>query len=361
MPTAFLYHRVYDALKARIASGELAPGAKLPGEKELTSAFSVSVITVKKAMNLLVEEGLVARIPGRGTFVREGGEATFARAELPLVGVIFEHVTSAFGLTMLYEMDRLLLAAGWRMVHRFSYCDRAHESDEIRFLLDLGAAGLIIMPSHGPNYNPDVLKLVLQGFPVILVDKKLDGIDVPSVRTDNRAAMRFLALYLAKSGKKHIGLLTTAIGNASSTAERRQGFRDALREAGLPEAPECVLPSVSAPESDESYQGTVARLAQYLSLHQSALDAIVCSEYDIVPKLLRAARMIGLDLTGRIEVCCVDEDSEAPMGCTFAHMKQDEKAIARRAVELLLQRLGPGPNEPATDELIPAIFFEKRG
>ncbi|MEA5069182.1 MAG: GntR family transcriptional regulator [Christensenellaceae bacterium] len=361
MSTAFLYHRVYNALKARIASGELKPGGKLPGEKELTDAFSVSGITVKKALNMLAEQGLVVRIPGRGTFVRDQDAAASAQAKPQLVGVILEHVASPFGLTMMYELDRLLGQAGLRMVVRFSYCDRARETEEIAFLRTLGVRGLIVMPSHGQNYNPEILKLVLNGFPMILIDKKLDGIDVPSVRTDNPAALRDLVMHLARSGRRRIGLIATAEGNATSTVERRRGFRQGLREAGLADGPECALPFERAPETPEVYEDAVRRIAQYLVRYQAELDAIVCTEYSIVPKLVRAAADLKLELTKRVEVCSVDEDDMAPAGYTFTHMKQDEAAIAERAVALLLERLNAPAHGPAQDVLVPAVFHQKRG
>lgn len=361
MATAFLYHRVYDALKARIASGELPPGGKLPSEKELTDAFSVSGITVKKALNMLAEQGLVARIPGRGTFVRDQEAAASARAKPRLVGVILEHVASPFGLTMMYELDRLLTQAGDRMIVRFSYCDRARETEEIAFLRSLGVRGLIVMPSHGQNYNPEILKLVLSEFPMILIDKKLDGIDVPSVRTDNQAALRDLVAYLARSGRRRIGLIATVEGNATSTVERRRGFRQGLREAGLADGPECVLPFERAPETPEGYEDAARRIEQYLARYQAELDAVVCTEYSILPKVVRAAAALDLDLTKRIEVCSVDGDDLAPAGYTFTHMKQDEVAIAERAAALLLERMNVGAHGSAQDVLVPAVFHPRRG
>jgi GntR family transcriptional regulator len=57
-----------DAL-AELATRELGPGAAIPSERELMTAYDVSRATVRKAIDSLVAEGLLQRIPAKGTFV----------------------------------------------------------------------------------------------------------------------------------------------------------------------------------------------------------------------------------------------------------------------------------------------------
>jgi len=64
------YVRVADDVAARIASGELAPGARLRAERDLAEHYGVAYGTMRKAMAVLRERGLIETIHGRGTFVR---------------------------------------------------------------------------------------------------------------------------------------------------------------------------------------------------------------------------------------------------------------------------------------------------
>jgi GntR family transcriptional regulator len=64
-----LYFRVAETLKGRIDSRRYPPGEIIPSEKELARQFAVSTITIKKALQLLVDEGLVVRRRGIGTIV----------------------------------------------------------------------------------------------------------------------------------------------------------------------------------------------------------------------------------------------------------------------------------------------------
>ena len=61
--------RLRDDLADRIARQELAPGAQLPTERVLSERYGVSRVTVRRALALLADDGIVQAVQGRGTFV----------------------------------------------------------------------------------------------------------------------------------------------------------------------------------------------------------------------------------------------------------------------------------------------------
>jgi GntR family transcriptional regulator len=65
------YITVYATIRDWIYQGTYKPGSQLPTEGELCQLFGVSRITTRKAVDMLVDEALVVRQPGRGTFVVE--------------------------------------------------------------------------------------------------------------------------------------------------------------------------------------------------------------------------------------------------------------------------------------------------
>jgi GntR family transcriptional regulator len=69
------YMRVADDIAARIGSGELKSGARLRSERDLAEHYEVSYGTVRRAMEVLRERGLITTIHGRGTFVSAPGES----------------------------------------------------------------------------------------------------------------------------------------------------------------------------------------------------------------------------------------------------------------------------------------------
>jgi GntR family transcriptional regulator len=74
-----LYQQLQRGLRHAIEKNILAPDQALPPERELAHGFSVSRITIRKALEELVEEGLLVRRQGSGTFVAGRVEKNFAR------------------------------------------------------------------------------------------------------------------------------------------------------------------------------------------------------------------------------------------------------------------------------------------
>ncbi|BBC33274.1 hypothetical protein SGFS_045680 [Streptomyces graminofaciens] len=66
---AYVYMQVADHIAARITSGALKPGARLPGERDLGAEYGVAYLTARRAIRELRERGLVVTLPAKGTFV----------------------------------------------------------------------------------------------------------------------------------------------------------------------------------------------------------------------------------------------------------------------------------------------------
>jgi len=68
-----LYKEVQRKMLMALSAGEWQPGEAIPAEKRLCERFSVSIGTLRKAIDELVAEGILIRHQGRGTFVATHG------------------------------------------------------------------------------------------------------------------------------------------------------------------------------------------------------------------------------------------------------------------------------------------------
>ncbi|MDR1144048.1 MAG: GntR family transcriptional regulator, partial [Spirochaetaceae bacterium] len=79
-----LYKQLYNVLLQAIKDGTFQPGDKIPSEDKLQEQFGISRVTVRNALQLLVDDEVLLRIHGKGTFVADGGFS-----ENPLFGGSF--------------------------------------------------------------------------------------------------------------------------------------------------------------------------------------------------------------------------------------------------------------------------------
>lgn len=66
-----LYHQLEQALRARVTGGEFRPGDLLPSEERICEHYGVSRITVRRALDALIAQGLIIKRRGVGSFVAE--------------------------------------------------------------------------------------------------------------------------------------------------------------------------------------------------------------------------------------------------------------------------------------------------
>ncbi len=71
MRPAPAYQRLRERLRGEVAAGRYRNGARLPTESELVDRYRLSRQTVRRAFQDLVADGVVYRVPGRGTYARE--------------------------------------------------------------------------------------------------------------------------------------------------------------------------------------------------------------------------------------------------------------------------------------------------
>lgn len=117
------YARVVRVISEEIAAGVYKPDEQLPSEAQLRARFKVSGMTVRRAVNILVDRGLVLASQGKGTFVRglDMSEALFMLAERVAIAEPVDRVVRLLGAAILPASEavaeRLALEAGASVVY----------------------------------------------------------------------------------------------------------------------------------------------------------------------------------------------------------------------------------------------------
>lgn len=358
-----LYERIYLEILEDIRSGKYKAGERLPSEKELCEIYHVSRITGKKAMDMLAEEDIIIRMPGRGSFVsgvwERAAETLPAKDSAPstVIGVIMDGFSGSYGYRLIQGIEKKCWDWGYFMVLHCTNGSREDESRAIERMLSLGARGIIIMCVHGENFNSAVLKLAVEEYPIVLLDRRLKGVPVPYVGTDNQKAARELTDWLLARGHKTICFASHYGMDTSTIEDRRQGFLDSHLEHGLMTNESVWLTDLKATlpadRTEESLLGDYEKVKLFISSHPE-VTAFFAVEYDIARIIRSCVTRMGLE--NRYTIVCFDGYDNMTGEEEFTHIRQDETVMGCTSVAILRNQFEGNRNiEPV---LVPYHMIE---
>jgi DNA-binding LacI/PurR family transcriptional regulator len=339
------YRRIAESLTAAIKDGTYKPGDRLPTEAELAAAHQVSHVTAAAALNELARAGLVTRAPRRGTFVLGGTGGN--RAMPPLVAWILDYVEPTFNLGLLHGIQRGAREAGAALVLGASGSTPAEEAEAIQEAVAAGAAGIMLYLQDGESYNADVLRLVLGGYPVVLVDRYLRGVHCAVVSSDNVGGARLVVEELLDAGHRQICVLSWPPRNTSTIEDRLRGYVQALTDAGVPVDFSLHFTPSGCPNPAsvgwEPAPEVLDRFVAFLRTHPD-VTAIFATNAALGLLALRAAARLRWRIPEDISLVCIDPLEAVPLSVPrITAAVQDVETMGLTAVRLLHELLAGKP------------------
>ncbi|RXZ83227.1 GntR family transcriptional regulator [Paenibacillaceae bacterium] len=338
-----MYKEIEQYIISQIRSNKWAPLSRIPSENELAEQFHVSRITVKNALSNLVEQRIVYRQQGKGTFVAEDhhqalDELTRAASPAPrkrTVGFLMPRLDNRFTANVLSGIEDVLSAEGYRMLFSKTNDSQQDEIVRIKEMLEFPLDGLIIYPVEGENYNSEILSLTLSKFPLVLVDRSLKGIETTSVSSDNFTSSVEAVNHLYEYGHKSIGFISSRPEGTSSIEERIAGYEYGLEQHGILIDRSLQLSTLTFSQSIEE---TMNSLRQFI-ISNPQMTALLASSFG--PEISRVAIECGRRLPEDLSIIFFD-DVVDPIFCVVAPtvIAQQEREIGREAARLLIEQMG---------------------
>lgn len=335
MDDPILYRQIYQKLREEIAEGHYPPGSRLPTEAEMMRRFSVSRATVRHALELLRREGLLVRIPAKGTFVRQQ-EVPVATTKL--IALLALDVQLDFFGKIIRGAEQEATAYGYKLVVRSTDNDAERER-QCLIELQSHVAGFVIAPATGNQNHVHYGQLLVQGVPFVFVDRYLPEFNVDRVTSDNVHGGYLATRHLLELGHRRIGVISAR--KATTCSERLRGYQQALEEFGVPYAPELVGHAMGRRRDgwDEYlHQGRVQAQA-LLQLPQPPTALFAMNDL-LAVGALRYLNEQGIRVPEEIAVVGYDgmELSEL-VSPSLTTVEQQSLRMGAEAVRLLLRRL----------------------
>jgi GntR family transcriptional regulator of arabinose operon len=352
-----LHVQLHNALRQLILSGRWPPGSRMPSESQLCNHLQISRSTVRLALQNAEVEGLIERIPGRGTFV--------ADTTIPQQRFI-AFVTSRFD----HQSDQLLLSGAENMAkatgYRVIFCNTDDIHEEVNLLQNLAdenIAGVLLWPSSSssPLYGPVIQYYQQKKIPVVFMDRLIDEVDYDCVTSDNYQGTCALMDHLIELGHQNIVFLSHRNMNLLPVKERYRGYRETMETAGLcPQAPWLIGHSdreISAEEAFAAFQNSDDRLVrQIMTLLSAASDcptAIFAVNDHVALITLGVMKHLKLHVPDDISIVGFDDtDISIYSAVPLTTIAQDTYTIGMRAAQRLLERI-EGDTGPTTYATIP--------
>jgi DNA-binding LacI/PurR family transcriptional regulator len=358
------YRQIYNYLLEEISSGRLKNGDQVPSEKELCGKYQVSRITSKKALELLAEEGIVSRFPGKGSFVSGPVKYTEPKNSLSsrTIGFIIPDFSDSFGTKLVHGIEETCSSLGYRLILKRS---RDMPEQEESALHDLGGpdvAGILVLPAHGEYYNPEILKLILDKKALVFVDRKMRGLAAPAINTDNVSAAQMGVEYLLRLGHRNIAFYSGPIKHTSTVEDRRNGFIQAHANFEICHDPAWFCNDLKSIwtypfYAHEQVISDVELVKEHLSAHPKLTAAFV-TEYAMALIVKNAAEALGRRVPGDFSILCFDAPPAFVGTPPFTYLCQDEYAIGKTAVESLQRIISGADPTSVGDIMIPAKLIE---
>ncbi|GAA3636151.1 GntR family transcriptional regulator [Microlunatus ginsengisoli] len=343
-----LYQQVFEALRDDIQTGRFAVGERLPSDAALGERFGVSAITLKRALELLKNDGYISRRARVGTFVISDVATSSASGYTlshPLVGLVVTNFDDTFGVKVLAGvLDQANTSIN--LIIKRSLGDESAEDQLIRALFDSGVRALILQPSSSVYVPAAVLELITQNFPMVILDRVFEGVPISTVCSDNVTGGQLATEHLMSLGHEHIGLVTSS-STVTTLEDRRTGFVKAFATMHVPQSDGMVFTGTrsTTPGSSATPQQDIEQLSSYLVSHPQ-LTAAVATEYNIALMLREAAHRVGRSVPDDLSIVCFDhpDDFYDTSQFRFTHIRQDQERMGREAVDLANQLMRQ-PNE----------------
>ncbi|WP_287929833.1 substrate-binding domain-containing protein [Arthrobacter sp.] len=325
-------------IRRGILAGTWAVGAKLPTEAQLAAETGLSLTTVRRAFDDLVQEGMVVRRQGAGSFVTDR-QPPRRRSRLT-VGVLLPD-TQLYYPRVLQGIEETLSAQDVSLqLATYNYVPEREDSS-IEFLVESGVDGLILVPTLTGITDPRqrVKDLMALNVPVVLLERSLmdlgPGDRTEHVCSDHQGGAYDAVFHLVGLGHPRVALLTR--GRTPTEPAIVAGYERASADLGFEPLMFRVL------KRDWENGATDQLVAE---LVRAGVDAALVFGDREATLLEAAARRAGMRIPEDLALVSYDDEMADLAEVPLTAVAPAKHRMGKMAAEVLLRRLAEGDDCP---------------
>lgn len=341
-----LHEQLLNQLRQLILSGRWQAEERIPSETELQQHLNISRSTVRQALGNAEVEGLIHRVPGRGTFVAQ--IRAQSNTKPPLAFVVFDF-NRPIQRDLLSGAESAARKSGYRVIFCNSNSDAKQEIRMFEQLRADGVAGILLWPSIDEGNPQHLAELSQQKFPyAVMMDRTFENVKWDYVASNNFDGGYTATRHLIDLGHEAITFLTCQILDLLPIAERYRGYQVALTDAGFPPLKPWLVGNpnreISSAYALQAYttdnNPLVRQITNYLTENAGKITAIFAMNDNVALLALKAAQIARLHVPDDISIIGYDDIDIAPyLPTPLTTVAQNAFAIGEQAAELLIERI----------------------
>ncbi len=246
------------------------------------------------------------------------------------IGVVIPELNNTFCAEIITGMEDILRSHGYATIVCDCRTDKKLEQEAVEFLTRRRVDGIINMPVDEEGNH--LKRFQKTGKPIVLIDRKIQGINCDSVLVDNKKAAEDAVRYFIERGHRNIGIIGGP-EEVFTAQERMAGYYKALESAGIPVSESLIW------HGDYTIQGGVRGLEELVQ-NNPEMTAVFVTNYEMTMGAMIGVNELGIRIPEQLSMIGFD-NLQFARACNpkLTIVAQPTDGIAREVAKVMLNHL----------------------
>ena len=246
------------------------------------------------------------------------------------IGVVIPELNNTFCAEIITGMEDVLRSHGYATIVCDCRTDKKLEREAVEFLIRRRVDGIINMPVDEEGNH--LKRFQKMGKPIVLIDRKIQGIDCDSVLVDNKKAAEDAVRYFIGRGHRNIGIIGGP-EEVFTAQERMAGYYKALESAGIPVSESLIW------HGDYTIQGGVRGLEELVQ-NNPEMTAVFVTNYEMTMGAMIGVNELGIRIPEQLSMIGFD-NLQFARACNpkLTIVAQPTDGIAKEVAKVMLNHL----------------------